>query len=167
MPTPLMGLFLLLSAAASAACALVLVLLLKHPPRSPARICAVAALLCGFAATAVYCAGWFSVALGGPFPALCEDRNMSGAPLVGLEQEFWPLRNACLYADGSTVEHLPPSVDVLLRTAAGLAVALACAAAFLSRRRRPGGTGRGSASPPATSTGTGTPQRSDGAASTG
>lgn len=167
MPTPLMGLFLLLSAVAVAACVLVLVLLLKNPPRSPARIFGVLALLCGFAATAGYCCGWFSVTLGGPFPALCEDVNRSGAPLAGLHQELWPLRNACLYSDGSTVEHLPPSVNVLLRTAAGLAVALACTAALLSRRRRPGGTGRGSASPPATSTGTGTPQRSADAASTG
>ncbi|MBM7055526.1 hypothetical protein [Streptomyces durocortorensis] len=156
MPTPLMGLLLLLSGAAVPACALVVVLLLRNRPRPLPRIFGAAALLFGFSAASVYCCGWFSVTLGGPFPALCEDMNTSGAPLTSLRQDYWPLRNACVYADGSTVEHLAGSIGVLVQVSAGLAVALACTAAFLSRRRRPADTGRGSASPPVTSTGRGT-----------
>lgn len=151
-----MGLLLLFSTAAAAACVLVAVLLLRHPPRPLPGSCAAVALFFGFSAMTVYGYGWFSVTLGGPFPALCEDLNLSGAPLESLRQDFWPLRNACVYADGSTVEHLPPSVSVLVQVSASLAVALACTAAFLSRRRRPGRTGPESASPPMTSTGTGT-----------
>ncbi|MET9768896.1 hypothetical protein [Streptomyces sp. NPDC006415] len=137
MPTPLMGLLLLLSGAAVPACAVVVVLLLRNRPRPLPGILGAAGLLFGFSAAAVYCYGCFSVTLGGPFPELCEDMNMSGAPLAGLRQEFRPLRNACVYADGSTVEHLPPSVNVLMLGAAGLAVVLGCAAAFLHRRPRP------------------------------
>jgi hypothetical protein len=135
-PTPLMGLLLLLSVAAVPACVLVLVLLLRIPPRPRAGIYGVAALLLGFSAMAVYCYGWFSVTLGGPFPGLCEDRAASGARLVSLHQDFWPLGNACVYSDGSTVEHLSPSVNAFVHGPAGLAVALACAAAFLYRRAR-------------------------------
>lgn len=65
MPTPLMGLLLLFSVAAVPACILVIVLMLRNPPRSLSRICAVLALIFGFSATAVYCYGWFSVTLGG------------------------------------------------------------------------------------------------------
>ncbi|WP_408994335.1 hypothetical protein [Streptomyces sp. 1268] len=136
MPTPLMGLLLLLSAAAVPACALVIFLLLKNPARSPARVCGFTALLLGFSALAVYCYGWFSVTLGGPFPELCEDRTASGARLTSPEQDFWPLRNACVYSDGSTVEHLSASINVLVYVPAGLAAVLACATAFLARRAR-------------------------------
>ncbi|MFB8138632.1 hypothetical protein [Streptomyces parvus] len=141
MPTPLMGFLLLLSGAAVPACVLVVVSLLRNRPRSLPGLLGTAALLFGCSATAVYCYGWFSVTLGGPFPALCEDMNTSGAPLTSLRQDFWPLRNACVYADGSTVEHLAASIGVLVQVSAGLAAALACAAAFLSRRRRPADTG--------------------------
>ncbi|NEB41808.1 hypothetical protein [Streptomyces sp. SID14515] len=136
MPAPLMGLLLLLGVAAVPACVLVVVLLLRNPPRPRARICGVLALLCGSAAMAVYCYGWFAVTLGGPFPELCEDRAASGAPLASLRQDFWPLRNACVYSDGSTVEHLSASVNVLVHVLAGLAVVLICAAAFLRLRAR-------------------------------
>lgn len=136
MPTPLMGLLLLLSVAAVPACVLVLVLLLRNPPRPRARICGAAALLLGCSAMAVYCYGWFSVTLGGPFPELCEDRAASGARPASLHQDFWPLRNACVYSDGSTVEHLSPTVNAFVHGPAGLAVALTCAGAFLHRRAR-------------------------------
>ncbi|MFC8228709.1 hypothetical protein [Streptomyces sp. NPDC057287] len=142
MPAPLMGLFLLISVAAVAACILVIVLMLRNPPRSLSRICALLALAFGFSATSVYCYGWLSVTLGGPFPELCEDRNASGAQLASLQQDYWPLRNACIYSDGSTVEHLSTSINVFVQVPAGLAVAMTCAAAFLYRRARhiPGGT---------------------------
>ncbi|MFJ5050046.1 hypothetical protein [Streptomyces sp. NPDC088719] len=136
MPTPLMGLLLLLSVTAVPACVLVAVLLLRNPARSPAALCGVGALLLGFSALAVYCYGWFAVTLGGPFPELCEDRAASGARLAGLRQGFWPLRNACVYSDGSTVEHLSSSINVFVYVLAGLAVALTCATAFLARRAR-------------------------------
>ncbi|MEV7723411.1 hypothetical protein AB0P15_01605 [Streptomyces sp. NPDC087917] len=136
MSMPLTGLLLLVSGAAAPACILVLVLMLRNPPRSRPRICAVLALISAFSATAVYCYGWFTVALGGPFPALCEDRNASGAQLARLNQDHWPLRNACVYSDGSTVEHVPMSINVLVQVPAGLAVVLTCVAAFLYRRAR-------------------------------
>ncbi|MFJ6480160.1 MULTISPECIES: hypothetical protein [unclassified Streptomyces] len=136
MTLPLMGLFLLVSAAAVPACILVVVLMLRKPPRSLPGICAVLALIFVFSAAAVYCYGWFSVALGGPFPELCEDGNGPGAQLAGLKQEYWPLRNACIYSDGSTVEHVSRSINLFVYVSAGLAVVLACAAVFLNRRAR-------------------------------
>ncbi|MFG2988686.1 hypothetical protein ACGFZK_05165 [Streptomyces sp. NPDC048257] len=136
MPTPLMGLLLLVSVVAVPACIVVIVLMLRNPPRSLPGICAVLALLFGFSAAAVYCYGWFSVTLGGPFPELCEDRSMSGAPLASLKQDYWPLRNACIYSDGSTVEHVSMSINAFVYVPAGLAVVLTCAAAFLYRRAR-------------------------------
>ncbi|WP_319722032.1 hypothetical protein [Streptomyces sp. MB09-01] len=131
-----MGLLLLVSVVAVPACIVVIVLMLRNPPRSLPRVCAVLALLLGFSATAVYSYGWFSVTLGGPFPELCEDRSASGAPLASLEQDHWPLRNACLYSDGSTVEHVSTSINVFVYVPAGLAVVLTCAAVFLYRRAR-------------------------------
>ncbi len=136
MPTPLMGLLLLVSVAAVPGCILAIVLMLRDPPRSLSRICAVLALISGLSATAVYCYGWFSVALGGPFPELCEDRNASGVPWASLKQDYWPLRNACVYSDGSTVEHVSTSVNGFVNVPAGLAVVLTCAAVFLCWRAR-------------------------------
>lgn len=136
MPTPLMGLFLLISVVAVPTGILVIVLMLRNPPRSMSRICAVLALIFGFSAAAVYCYGWFSVVLGGPFPELCEDSNASGSQLASLEQDYWPLRNACIYSDGSTVEHVSMSINVFVHVPAALAVVLACAAVFLYRRAR-------------------------------
>ncbi|MFJ9340528.1 hypothetical protein ACIRP0_14690 [Streptomyces sp. NPDC101733] len=56
--------------------------MLRNPPRSRPGICAVLALISAFSATAVYCYGWFTVALGGPFPEPCEDRNAAGLAVV-------------------------------------------------------------------------------------
>ncbi|MEU6294552.1 hypothetical protein [Streptomyces erythrochromogenes] len=140
MQTALMGLLLLVSAAAVPACALVLCLLLRNPPRPPSRIAALLAVISAAAAAAVYCYGWFSVALGGPFPALCEDTGASGARLAGLDQGYWPLRNACVYADGSTAEHVSASINAFVHALAALAVVLTCAAAVAAAR-----TGRGDA----------------------
>ncbi|MGK5628119.1 hypothetical protein [Streptomyces sp. URMC 123] len=131
-----MGLLLLISVAAVAACILVIVLMLMNPPRSVSRICSVLAPAFGFSATAVYCYGWFSVTLGGPFPEVCEDANAFGARLASLRQDYWPLRNACVYSDGSTVEHVSMAINVFVHVSAGLAVVLACAAVFLYRRAR-------------------------------
>ncbi|MFI7355521.1 hypothetical protein ACIBTP_16395 [Streptomyces avidinii] len=136
MSAPLIGLLLLVSLAAVPTCIVLLVLMLRNPPRSQSRICAVLALTLGFSATAVYCYGWFSVTLGGPFPEVCEDDGASGARLDSLKQEYWPLRNACIYSDGSTVEHLAMSINVYVYVSAGLAIVLTCAAVFLYRRAR-------------------------------
>ncbi|WP_405832726.1 MULTISPECIES: hypothetical protein [unclassified Streptomyces] len=142
MSAPLIGLLLLVSVVAVPACIVVVVLMLRNPPRSLPGISAVLALLFGSSAVAVYCYGWFSVTLGGPFPELCEDRNGPGAELASLKQDYWPLRNACIYSDGSTVEHVSTSINLFVYVPAGLAVVLTCAAVFLYRRARhiPGGT---------------------------
>ncbi|MGZ9928866.1 hypothetical protein ACXNSR_03135 [Streptomyces sp. NC-S4] len=141
MPLLLMGILLLLSVATAGAGIVIAVLLLNNRPLPPAKFCAVLALILSASAAAVYCYGWYSVTLGGPFPELCEDRNASGAELAGPQQEYWPLRNACVYSDGSAVEYVSSSLNVLVRVLAGLAVVLAGAAAFPRRRARksPGG----------------------------
>lgn len=136
MPLPLMSLLLLISVVTVSACVFVAVLMLKNPPPPLSGLSAVLAVLCGFSATAVYCYGWLSVAMGGPFPELCEDVNSSGARLAGLKQEYWPLRNACIYSDGSTVEYVSMSVSLFVGILAGLAVMLVGAAVFLRRRAR-------------------------------
>ncbi|MER7736364.1 hypothetical protein ABTX80_36385 [Streptomyces erythrochromogenes] len=136
MQMALIGLLLLVSAAAVPACALVLFLMLRNPPRPPSRIAALLAVISASAAAAVYCYGWFSVTLGGPFPALCEDTGASGARLASLDQDYWPLRNACIYSDGSTVEHVSASINVSVHVLAGLAVVLTCASVFTYRRAR-------------------------------
>ncbi|MGJ3559300.1 hypothetical protein ACR6C2_13330 [Streptomyces sp. INA 01156] len=128
---------MLISLAAAAAGIVTVFLLLDNPPLSLSRLCAVLVLVFGSSAAAVYCYGWFSVAMGGPFPEVCEDRNASGAELASIEQEHWPLRSACVYSDGSAVEHVSMSINVLVCVLAGLAVALVCAGAALHRRARP------------------------------
>ncbi|MDA5285587.1 hypothetical protein [Streptomyces sp. Isolate_45] len=142
MTEPLMGIALLLGVVAAGAGMVVLVVTLNSPSPTPLRWCAVLPLVLAPSAAAVYCYGWLSVRLGGPFPELCEDRNASGAGLAGIAQEGWPLRNACVYSDGSTVEHVSPSITVLVCVLAGLAVVLTCAAAYLRgrARRSAGGT---------------------------
>ncbi|MFE4051880.1 hypothetical protein [Streptomyces sp. YIM B13518] len=134
MPMPLAGVLLLIGPAIAAACVVTVVLLLDNPPLSPSRLCAVLVAFFGASAVSVYCYGWFSVTLGGPFPALCEDRNATGAALVSTVQEHWPLRSACVYSDGATVEHVSMLLNVLVHLPAGLAAVLACAAAVLRRR---------------------------------
>ncbi|MFI8341741.1 hypothetical protein ACIF8W_16940 [Streptomyces sp. NPDC085639] len=133
MPLPVIGLLLLVSPVAVPTCIVLCVHMLRNPPRSQSRICAVLALVLGFSATAVYCHGWFSATLGGPFPEVCEDDGASGARSASLGQEYWPLRNACIYADGSTVEHLAMSVNVYVCVSASLAVVLTCAAVLRYR----------------------------------
>ncbi|MFF9220694.1 hypothetical protein [Streptomyces viridosporus] len=125
---------LLIGLATAAASIVTVVLMLNNPPVSLPRLCAVLVLAFGSSATVVYCYGWLSVILGGPFPERCEDRNASGAELVGMVEEDWPLRSACVYSDGATVEHLSMSINVLVRLLAGLALVLVCAGAVLHRR---------------------------------
>ncbi|MFF3088180.1 hypothetical protein ACFVRB_24485 [Streptomyces nojiriensis] len=149
MSVPLMGMLLLLSVAMAGAGIVIAVLLLKNPPLPPATFCAVLVLIVASSTAAVYCYGWFSVTLGGPFPELCEDRNASGAELASLKQEYWPLRNACVYSDGSTVEYVSPSVNVVVRVLAGLAVVLTGAAVFLRRRVRRSPESTAAQGPPA------------------
>ncbi|MFC9951789.1 hypothetical protein [Streptomyces prasinus] len=132
-----MGTLMLISLATAAAGIVTVVLLLDNPPLSLSRLCAVLVLVLGSSAAAVYCYGWFSLTLGGPFPELCEDRNASGAELAGIEEEYWPLRSACVYSDGTTVEHVSMLINVLVCVPTGLAVVLTCAGAVLRRRARP------------------------------
>lgn len=130
----LMGVLLLLGVATVGAGIVTAAVLLAKPPLSLANLCAALVLIFSSSAVVVYCYGWWSVTLGGPFPELCEDRNASGAELISLQQEYWPLRSACGYTDGSTVEHVDMSINVLVWLLAGLAVVLTGAAAFLHRR---------------------------------
>ncbi|CAL9493787.1 hypothetical protein [Streptomyces pilosus] len=134
MPVPLLGMLLFAGLATAGASVVTVVLMLNTPPLALSRLCAVLALFSGSSAAAVYCYGLLSALLGGPFPGPCEDRNLSGAALEGVVQEYWPLRSACVYADGATVERVPLSVSVLVCLAGGLAVALACAGAVLRGR---------------------------------
>ncbi|MCP3765818.1 MULTISPECIES: hypothetical protein [unclassified Streptomyces] len=132
-----MATLMLISVATAAAGIVTVVLMLDNPPLSPSGLCAVLVLVLGSSAAAVYGYGWFSVAMGGPFPEVCEDRNSSGAELAGIEQEQWPLRSACVYSDGTAVEHVSMAVNVLVCVPAGLAVVVACVGAVLRRRARP------------------------------
>lgn len=134
MLTPLMGTLMLMGPATAAAGVVTVVLMPNNPPLSLSRLCAVLALTFGASAAVMYCYGWFSLTLAGPFPALCEERSPSGARLTAVEQEHWPLRSACLYSDGPTVEHISMSVNVLTCLLAGLSLTSACAGPVLRRR---------------------------------
>ncbi|MFF4388729.1 hypothetical protein OG365_36135 [Streptomyces sp. NBC_00853] len=134
MLVPLMGVLLLLGVSTVGAGIVIVVLLLKNPPLPLAKLCAVLALTFSASAVVVYCYGWYSVALGGPFPELCEHRNASGAELANMQQEYLPLRSSCGYSDGSTVEYVGMSTNALVCVLASLAVVLTGAAAFLRRR---------------------------------
>lgn len=134
MLTPLLDMLLFVGPATAAASIVTVVLMLNNPPVSLPRLCAVLVLVFGSSAAVVYCYGRLSAILGGPFPEPCEDRNTSGAELVGTVDEDWPLRSACVYSDGATVEHISMSINVLVCLLAGLAVVLACAGAVLHRR---------------------------------
>ncbi|MFE9395709.1 hypothetical protein [Streptomyces flavidovirens] len=131
---PLLGMLLLISLATAATSIVTVVLMLNNPPLPLPRLCAILVLVFGPSAAVAYCYGWFSVTLGGPFPALCEDRNASGAELASIVQEYWPLRSACVYSDGAVVEHISMSINVLVYLLAGLAIVLGCASAVLHRR---------------------------------
>ncbi|MFD3515494.1 hypothetical protein [Streptomyces sp. NPDC058657] len=135
-----MGMLLFLGVATAGASLVVGVALVRNRPLSPPGFCAVLALFFGAAAASTYSYGWFSVALGGPIPVLCEDQNTAGADWTSVKQTFWPLRNACVYADGSTLEYVSLSITVLVCVLAGAAVVLSGAAALAYRRaRRPSG----------------------------
>ncbi|WP_404952883.1 hypothetical protein [Streptomyces sp. 147326] len=136
MPVPLMGMLLLLSVVTAGGGIVTVVLLLNNPPLPLSKLCGVLVLVFSSSAAAVYCYGWYSVTMEGPFPQLCEDRNAAGAEWASMKQEYWPLRSACVYSDGSTVEYVSVSINVLVCVLASLAVVLTGAAAFLHRRAR-------------------------------
>lgn len=131
---PLLGTLMLMGLATAAAGLVTVVLMLNNPPVPLSRLCAVLALTFGASAAVMYCYGWFSLTLAGTFPALCAERSASGALLTAVEQEYWPLRSACVYSDGPTVEHISTSVNVLTCLLAGLSLASACAGPVLRRR---------------------------------
>jgi hypothetical protein len=131
-----MGMLLLLSVATAGASIVTIVLLLNNPTLPLSKFCAVLVLIFSSSAAAVYCYGWHSVTMEGAFPELCEDRNAAGAEMASMKQEYWPLRSACVYSDGSTVEYVSMSINVLVCVLASLAVVLAGAAAVLRWRTR-------------------------------
>ncbi|WP_320780715.1 hypothetical protein [Streptomyces sp. CRN 30] len=131
-----MGVLLLIALATAAAGIVTVVLMLNAPPLPPARFLAVLSLTFSSSAVTLYCYGWFSIAFGAPFPDLCESRSVSGADLTSIEEAYWPLRSACVYADGSTVEHVSSSITALVCVLAGLAVVAGCAGAALRGRGR-------------------------------
>ncbi|MFD7688788.1 hypothetical protein [Streptomyces sp. NPDC059781] len=133
-----MGASLAAGLATAAAGVVALLVLLSHPPLPVPRVYALAALILASSAVAVYCYGWFSVTTGGPFPELCTSRNGAGADLTAIRQQYWPLRNACVYSDGSTVEYVSMSVTVFVCLSAG--AALVSAGASVHLRKRVGGT---------------------------
>ncbi|MEV5430274.1 hypothetical protein [Streptomyces sp. NPDC052701] len=129
----LMGALLAASLVTAAVGIVVVLILLSHPPLPVSRIHALVALILASSAVAVYCYGWFSVTMGGPFPELCTSRNDAGAGLAAIEQQHWPLRNACVYSDGSTVEYVSLSVTVLVCLLAGAALVPAGASVYLRK----------------------------------
>ncbi|MGW4023181.1 hypothetical protein [Streptomyces sp. NPDC005009] len=130
----LMGALLAASLVTAAVGIVVVLILLSHPPLPVPRVYALAALILASSAVAMYCYGWFSVTTGGPFPELCTSRNDAGADLTAIEQQYWPLRNACVYSDGSTVEYVSMSVTVFVCLPAGAALVSAGTSAYLRRR---------------------------------
>lgn len=133
-----MGILSFLALATAGAAATVAAVLSRIRPVPWPGFCALLALCFLASAVLVYCCGWFAVTLGGPFPVVCADENAAGARVETQTQTFWPLRNACVYSDGSTVEHLSPTYHVLIRVLAGAAAVLGGVAALLRlRARRP------------------------------
>ncbi|MGW4103746.1 hypothetical protein [Streptomyces okerensis] len=129
-----MGALLGASLVTAAVGVVVVLILLSHPPPPVPVIYALVALILASTAAAAYCYGWFSVTTGGPFPELCTSRNDAGAGLAAIEQRYWPLRNACVYSDGSTVEYVSMPVSVFVCLPAGAALVSAGASAYLRRR---------------------------------
>ena len=138
----LMGALLVVSGVAAAVGVVVILILLSHPPLPLPKIYALIALILFSLAVALYCYGWFSVSLGGPFPELCESKNEAGAELAAIKQQYWPLRSACLYSDGSTVEYVSMSINVVVSLLAGSALVSAGTSVFLRKRvgQSPGAT---------------------------
>ncbi|MEV5350069.1 hypothetical protein [Streptomyces achromogenes] len=132
----LMGALLVASLVTAAVGVVVVLILLSHPPLPVPRIYALVALILASSAVAVYCYGWFSVTMGGPFPELCTSRNEVGANLATIKQDYWPLRNACVYSDGSTVEYVSISVTVFVCLLMGAASVLAGTSVYLRKRVR-------------------------------
>ncbi|MET9779022.1 hypothetical protein ABZ023_33040 [Streptomyces sp. NPDC006367] len=114
----------------------VVFILLSYSPLPVPRVYAFVVLFLASSAVAVYCYGWFSVTMGGPFPELCTNRNDAGADLAAIEQQYWPLRNACVYSDGSSVEYVSVSVTVFVCLLAGAALVSAGTSAYLRKRVR-------------------------------
>ena len=115
----LMGALLILSGVTAAVGIVVILILPSHPPLPLPKVSALIALILLSLGVALYCYGWFSVSLGGPFPELCESENDAGAQLAAIRQQYWPLRSACLYSDGSTVEYVSMSINVVVCLLAG------------------------------------------------
>ncbi|WP_432117969.1 hypothetical protein [Streptomyces sp. bgisy032] len=130
----LMGALLAASGVTAAVGLVVVLILLSHPPLPVPRVYALVALILTSSAVALYCYGWFSVTTGGPFPELCTSRNEAGADLAAVKQQYWPLRNACAYSDGSTVEYVSRSVTVFVYLLAGAALVSAGTSAHLRKR---------------------------------
>ncbi|GAA2565256.1 MULTISPECIES: hypothetical protein [Streptomyces] len=132
----LMGALLAASLITAAVGVVVVLILLSHPQLPVPRIYALVALVLASSALAVYCYGWFSVTTGGPFPELCTSRYDAGADLAAIMQQYWPLRNACVYSDGSTVEYVSMSVTVFVCLLAGAALVSASTFVYLRKRVR-------------------------------
>jgi hypothetical protein len=132
----LMGVLLAASAVSAAVGIVMVLILLSHPPLPVPSIYAFLALTLASSAVALYCFGWFSVTMGGPFPEVCASRNDVGADLEAIKQQYWPLRNACVYSDGSAVEYVSRSVTVLVRLLAGAALVSAGTSVYLRKRVR-------------------------------
>ncbi|GAA2433497.1 hypothetical protein [Streptomyces glaucus] len=132
----LMGALLAASLATAVVGILVMLVLLSHPPLPVPNAYALVALSLASSAVAVYCYGWFSVRVGGPFPELCTNRNDAGADLAAIKQQYWPLRNACVYSDGPTVEHISMSVTVFVCLLAGAALVSVGTSVYLRKRVR-------------------------------
>ena len=115
----LMGALLIVSGVTAAVGIVVILILPSHPPLPLPNVSALIALILLSLGVALYCYGWFSVSLGGPFPELCESENDAGAQLAAIRQQYWPLRSACLYSDGSTVEYVSMSINVVVCLLAG------------------------------------------------
>ncbi|MFI5566396.1 hypothetical protein ACIA6T_03265 [Streptomyces sp. NPDC051740] len=129
-----MGTLLVTSLVTAAVGVVVVLILLSHPPLPVPRVYALVALVLASSAVAVYCYGWFSVTTGGPFPELCTSRNGAGADLAAIRQQYWPLRNACVYSDGSTVEYVSMSVTVFVCLLAGAALVSVGTSVYLRER---------------------------------
>ncbi|MFF5366273.1 hypothetical protein [Streptomyces sp. NPDC013187] len=132
----LMGALLVVSGVTAAVGVVVIFMLLSHPPPLP-ELCALIALILLSLSVALYCCGWFSVSLGGPFPELCKSENDAGAELAAIRQQYWPLRSACLYSDGSTVEYVSRSINLVVCLLAGVGLVSAGTSVFLRKRVGP------------------------------
>ena len=132
----LMGALLILSGVTAAVGIVVILILPSHPPLPLPKVSALIALILLSLGVALYCYGWFSVSLGGPFPELCESENDAGAQLAAIRQQYWPLRSACLYSDGSTVEYVSMSINVVVCLLAGAGLVSAGTSVFLRKTCR-------------------------------